>query len=63
MLEKEPSGVSPDHTQPPQIVGAAPGGPFPRDQSPVNVVQNLTGPSHQFTLQFLIAIIKTEKAR
>jgi len=58
MLEKEPSGASPDRTQPPQIVGAAHGGPSPRGQPPVNVILNTSSPLHQYTLQFLIAVIK-----
>ena len=58
MLEKEPSGASPDRTQPPQLAGAAPGGPFPPGQPPLDAVLNPSGPSHQYTLQFLIAAIK-----
>ena len=57
MLEKEPSGASPDLTQP-APAGVAPGGPFPQGQPPVDAVLNPSEPSHQYTLQFLIAAIK-----
>jgi hypothetical protein len=58
MLEKEPSGASPDRNQPPQLAGAAPGGPFPQGHPSVIAVVNPPDSSRQYTLQFLIAAIK-----
>jgi hypothetical protein len=58
MLEKEPSGAPADFTQAPQPAGAAPGGPFPQGQPPVDAALNPSGPSHPYSLQFLIAAIK-----
>ncbi len=64
MSEKEPSAASNDLTQSPPIMGtrcpadATPGGPFPPVQPPLVVVLNPSSDSHQYTLQFLIAVIK-----
>lgn len=58
MSEKEPSGALPDFTSASQPASAAPGGPFPQGPSAENVVLEPPGPSSQFTLQFLIEIIK-----
>ena len=60
MLEKEPSGALPNRTQYPQSQVVTPGGPFSRGQAPV--VLNPSGPSYQYTLQFLIAVIKNSSS-
>jgi hypothetical protein len=57
MLEKEPSGASPHHTQDSHLAGATPGGPFPRLQPPVKAVQYSPQTPCHYTLQFLIAVI------
>ena len=59
MLEKVPSGASPDDNQNAQLAGATPGGPSPIAHSPAKTIQNATDLTHQYTLQFLIAAIKT----
>jgi len=58
MLEKEPSGASPERTQPPQSAGVTPGGSSPQGQPPLDMVLDQSSQSHQHTLQFLIAVIK-----
>ncbi len=59
MLEKVPSGASPDDNQNAQLAGATSGGPSSITHSPAKTIQNSTGLTHQYTLQFLIAAIKT----
>ena len=63
MLEKEPSGTSPNLSQHPQPLGMTPGGPFPQDRPPLIVVLDPSEQSHQYTLQFLIAVIKESSSR
>ena len=58
MLEKEPSGASPDLTQPRNQQVRRPEGLFPRANLRQTAVPNPSDPSHQYTLQFLIAAIK-----
>ncbi len=58
MPEKEPSAASLDLTQSRQSADVTPGGPFPAGRHPLDMVLNPSGPSHQYTLQFLIAAIK-----
>ena len=50
--------TSPDLTQHPQPLGVTPGGPFPQGRPPLIVVIDPSAQSHQYTLQFLIAVIK-----
>jgi len=61
MLEKEPSGASPDCNQPSQLASAAPGGPSPRGRSAMEATLTPPVSLPLYTLQFLIAEIK--KAR
>ncbi len=61
MLEKEPSGAPADFTPASQPAGAAPGGPFLPAQPPADAAPHPPCPSHQYTLQFLIAVIKKPK--
>ena len=63
MLEKEPSGASPDNTQALHPAGAAPGGPFPQIEPPLGAVLNPPAPQHQYSLHFLIAVIKKSSTR
>ena len=58
MLEKETSGASLYLTQHPQPTGVTPGGPFPQGRPALDVAVDPSGQSHQYTLQFLIAVIK-----
>jgi hypothetical protein len=61
MLEKQPSGAPADLTPVPQPAGAAPGGPFPHGQPPADNAGHPSDPSHQYTLQYLIAAIKKSR--
>jgi len=58
MMEKETSGVSPDRKLPSQIADAAHGGPSPHLQLPAETTLKPSGSLRQYTLQFLIAVIK-----
>jgi hypothetical protein len=58
MSEKESSGASLYLTQHPQPPGVTPGDPFPQGRPPLVVVVDPSERSHQYTLQFLIAVIK-----
>jgi hypothetical protein len=58
MLEKEPSGAMSVPEAAPKSSGASPGGPFPPTVPPAELIDNPPQPSRQFTLQYLIAVIK-----
>jgi hypothetical protein len=60
MLEKDPSGAPHERNQPAQQEHAAPGGPSPPSQQPQG--DQTVGP-HQYTLDFLIAVIKSSRPR
>jgi hypothetical protein len=63
MSEKESSGTSPNLTQHSQSSRMTPGGSFPQGRPPLIVVLDPSKPSHQYTLQFLIAVIKESSSR
>jgi hypothetical protein len=60
MFEKDPSGAPHERNQRAQQENAAAGGPSPQSQQPQG---DLAGGPHQYTLQFLIAVIKSSRPR
>jgi hypothetical protein len=58
MLDKDPSGATHQPDVAPKTSGASPGGPFQQGPSPTEPTVDLTLPLRQFTLQYLIAVIK-----
>ena len=58
MLDREPSGASPDITPDLQPAGATPGGALPHSPPPAVPAPAACGPTHHYALEFLIAAIK-----